>query len=106
MGFFDRIKSFASRAVGAVGNVVRRVGDFAAPVAKQVGKLAGMAAPIVGVGGEIIGGLLGQPEIAAGALALEGGLNAVSKYANKGSEIAGKVSGVGSRMQDVSKKLS
>jgi hypothetical protein len=98
MGFFNKVKKFAGKALGAVGGVVRRIGDVGGKAVKVVGALASPLHNVVnGVtslipGGALVGGLLNKGVDYLGGQAAQ--------------KIAGKVAGFGSKLQNVSEDLS
>lgn len=96
--FFNKAKKIAGKALGAVGGVVKKVGDIGGKVIKGVGA---MAAPLHSVvsgvssmipGGAIVGGLLNK------------GIDFLGSQAAQ--KIAGKVAGFGNKLQNVSEDLS
>lgn len=93
--FLGRARHVGGRVIGQVGNVLKKVGDTAAPVVRKVAAMAGpVSTAVTG-----IGAALGQPEImAAGGLMHKGAQWLAS---GKADALAQKVSSVGGRMQAV-----
>ncbi len=104
MGWFSKVKNFASRAVGAVGGVVKKVGHFVAPIARKVGEWAPAVGNVAGYGLDVLGGVTGQPELIAAGEAVRRGSNWLSGIAHKGADISQRVGDVGGQAAALAEK--
>ena len=87
MGFWNSLKNGVSRAVGFVGNALRKVGDVGQSIAGTIGTYA---KPI----GDAVGGLVGQFSPVAGDM-IKGAGNFLNQFAPKAQQVASQVKGVG-----------
>lgn len=90
MGFFNSAVSKGRRFIGTTGKVLRKVGDFAAPIVNKIGQYARP----VGDAATILSTALGQPEV--GKV-----INRAADFfaSGKASDLVGKASAIGARMQ-------
>ena len=98
MGFFDSARSLASSALSRGGGILRKVGDYAAPVIRKIGHVAGAIRPAVSIIGTALAPFTDGASMAA-AGAINKGLGAVSNVARKADPIAARISAFGSKMQ-------
>ena len=92
--WFNKAKQTASRVVGGIGNVVKRVGEIGGKVVRTVGDIS---RPVLD-GVSAVSTILGQPEIALGAQALKAGID---KFAPKVSNVLDKAGRIGGNIADV-----
>jgi hypothetical protein len=105
MGWFSAIKGFASRAVGAVGNVLKKVGHFAEPIIRKVGDWAPTIGNIAGYGLDAVGGALAQPELIALGEGIRRGANWLGSAASKAADISNSIGNIGGKAVDFSNVL-
>ena len=80
MGFFDSARSLASSALTRGGGILRKVGDYAAPVIRKIGQVAGAVRPAVSIIGTALAPLTDGASMAAAGM-INKGLSAVkNKY--------------------------
>ena len=107
MGWFDRARSFISSASTKTGGVLRKIGDIGQPVLRKIGDISGNR--LVKTGVMALGAGL-APFTGGASLGIAGGvlkgMDVVNKIANKGADIAGKVSQIGRVMGDVGQTIS
>ena len=98
MGFFDSARSLASSALTRGGGILRKVGDYAAPVIRKIGQVAGAVRPAVSLIGAALAPLTDGASMAA-AGAINKGLGAVANVAKRADPIAARISGFGQKLQ-------
>jgi hypothetical protein len=84
MGFFNRLKSFASSALGSVGGVLSRIGSSG--IINKIGNFASQAAPYVGGILETVGAVTGNAMIGAGGIAAKAGLEYIGDHMTSNSK--------------------
>jgi hypothetical protein len=104
MGFFDSARSLASSALTRGGGILRKAGDYAAPVIRRIGQVAGALRPAVSVIGTALAPLTDGASMAA-AGAINKGLGYVNQAAQKADPIAARISGFGQKLQGYGEAL-
>jgi len=105
MGWFSAIKGFASKAVGAVGSVLKRVGSFAEPVIRKVADWAPTVGSVLGYGLDAVGGALAQPELIALGEGIRRGANWVGSVGQKAADISNTIADIGNKAVGVANVL-
>jgi hypothetical protein len=103
MGFGDFIRK--SRAVIGkglmrTGGVLRKVGETGAPIIRKVGQVSGILSKVAPIVGAALAPATGGASLGLG-MAIGKGLGKVSQYAGRAEEIAGKIGGLGQKLQTV-----
>ena len=96
MGLFSSLINFGRRAVGSVGNVIRKVAQFSVPVVKRVAQFAG---PVGNVAAGL-GAAMGHPELARMMTGVSLASEAVHKVAPKVGQFMEKAGAWGGRQAD------
>lgn len=91
MGFFG----FLRKGIGAVGNVLKRVGQFAAPVIRKVGEYA---VPI-GIGSSLLAEATGHPKLSQVLGGVAMGADLANRYAPKIARTVERVGDYGDELQ-------
>lgn len=97
--FFNKVKSFAGKALGAIGGGLKKIGDVGSQAIRTLGSVS---APLQG-GISAAGSLFG-PEGSAIAGMVNRGISAVTS--GKAQSLAAGISGAGRSMQSLANNIA
>ena len=106
MGFsfgnpYNRAKTFAGKALGFGGNILKTAGHIGGRVLRAVGDWAPVVGDVVSAGALA----LGHPEISLASQGIASVLNRVGKYASDFVPVADTVAGIGNKANTISSNL-
>ncbi len=106
MGFFSGLKSWAGKAVGAIGGVLKKVGSFAEPILRKVADFAPAVGGVIGSGILAISAGLGQPEGIALGEGIRRGSEWLGNFGSKAADIANTAQNIGGHAQNIGNYLN
>ena len=93
MGFFDWVKSTASKVYGAVSNVARKFGEVSSPILKKFADLSTPIGNAIGFDLHTASAVSGRPEFKTIADGVRQGAGMVGDVANKAYEFTSNLMG-------------